>query len=316
MLYFNVTDTVAHTVAVTYESRNGGTPAKLQSGRLEIPSSVKYKDVSYRVTAIGKNAFSGAKRLTDVVLPPALEKIGAAAFEGCPALKGIVFPGRQIEIGEGAFKDCPAIEAISFGSDWSSIDLAAFSGADSLRVVRIPARVRQLTHMGQLPALERVEVDPNNPTFASKDGLLYSKDGKTLLTCPRGRQGSVTIADGVETVLEGAFAGCRALSEVSLPATVRALSYQEFSSCQNLKSLTLAAPMPPTTALADKVAVFALRVPSPEFELCVPAEARQLYLAALRSSEGNYTNASGGQAGACKEEELLGRNQIKTIRKK
>lgn len=247
MLYFNVTDTVAHTVAVTYESHNGGTPAKRQSGRLEIPSSVKYKDVSYRVTTIGKNAFSGA---------------------------------------------------------------------DSLRVVRIPARFRQLTHMGQLPALERVEVDPNNPTFASMDGLLYSRDGKTLLTCPRGRQGSVTVADGVETVLADAFAGCRALTEVILPATVRTLSYQEFSSCRNLQSLILATPMPPTTALADKVAVFALRVPSSEFELCVPAEARQLYLAALCSNEGNYTNISGGQASTCKEKDLLGRNQIKTIKKK
>lgn len=316
MLYLSVTDTTAKTVAVTFENRMGRNTARLQSGRVEIPSSVRYKEVSYRVTAIGDKAFSGAQRLTDIILPPTLERIGAGAFEDCPLLRSVVFPGRQVEIGEGAFARCPAIQAISFGSDWTSIDMSAFSGADSLRTVGIPARVRQLTHLGLLTALERVEVDPNNPTFSSQDGLLYTKDGKAFLTCPRGRQGSIVVADGTETVLEGAFAGCRELTEISLPATVRTLSYQEFSGCAALRSLTLASPIPPTTALAENVPVFALRVASAGLELFVPAEARTLYLAALKSQAGNYTNMTGGQASSCKEEELLGRNQIKAIRKK
>ena len=56
-------------------------------------------------------------------------------------------------------------------------------------------------------SVESVNVDKDNPKYMSEDGILFSKDKKTILYYPRQKNigGSYTIPETVEKIAEHAF---------------------------------------------------------------------------------------------------------------
>ena len=66
-----------------------------------------------------------------------------------------------------------------------------------------------------------------NPYYTVKDGIVYSKDGTTLINCPPGKEAvfSQSWLDGVTTIAPYAFRTCRSLtgSLVKSPRTLPAL---------------------------------------------------------------------------------------------
>lgn len=294
-LYFNITDVSKKHVEVTYKGSITLSDTSSYKGSLSIPSQVKHKDVTYRVTGISPKAFSGAGSLTDVVLPLGLQYIGDFAFEGCTSLTGIVFPGNAIRMGEGVFFKCTSISNVSLGGDWTEVNLKIFRWSDSLRTVQIPAKVTQLRNLKSLKSLRTIEVDANNSRFASADGMLYNKDMSTLLGVPRGRTGKVRIPEGVVAVRWGALIDCPEVTSVDLPSTLRSLSFREFSRMKQLQQLILRAESPLLTAAdATGKKLFLLNVDTDveKFKLIVPKTASKSYKAALVSIDGAYCELS------------------------
>ncbi len=96
------------------------------------------------------------------------------------------------------------------------------------------------------------EVDEENPYFCDLDGVLYSKDMKTLLFYPLGRgieemtdadgntvKGiSYEIPEGVETVRTKAFYKCSELRSIILPSTVKFIEEKAFFRC-SISEVTL-----------------------------------------------------------------------------
>ena len=64
------------------------------------------------VTVIGKKAFLGNKRLSDLVLPDPLREVGDWAFAHCDGLKKVYLKKNPIIFGKGAFKDCRKLSRI------------------------------------------------------------------------------------------------------------------------------------------------------------------------------------------------------------
>jgi len=58
------------------------------------------------------------------------------------------------------------------------------------------------------PQLESIEVAENNPYYSSKNGILYTKNGETLLYCPPRYDGLVRIDKNVKSIGYHAFEGC------------------------------------------------------------------------------------------------------------
>lgn len=124
----------------------------------------------------------------------------------------------------------------------AEIDSFAFE-TETLREVTISASVTKL-HLDpfmKCPALEKIHVAQDNPEMTSVDGVLFSKDGKTLLSYPRGRQGSYDVPEGVETIAPFAFAKATALTGVTFPASVHTVGMSAFQSCTGLDSVVLPA---------------------------------------------------------------------------
>lgn len=75
--------------------------------------------------------------------------------------------------------------------------------------------------------LKNFEIAETNPSFCTNNGILYSKDGKTLILYPKGRTGDFTVPDGVSEIQARAFArsSVKALTFSSSLKSVRSLAF-------------------------------------------------------------------------------------------
>ena len=72
-----------------------------------IPSQIKIGNVTYKVTAIGGNAFKKCKNLTSITIEKNVSKIGSKAFYNCKKLKNIKIKSKKLtlkKVGKSAFK--------------------------------------------------------------------------------------------------------------------------------------------------------------------------------------------------------------------
>ena len=114
-----------------------------------------------------------------------LKTIGEEAFRGCAGLPAITLPGSVESLGANAFGWCGALRSVTL-TDCEGIPYA-FSGCRSLLEFIIP---------------------PESTRYSSVDGVLLTRDGKTLILYPPGRKcRRYDIPGSVEEVAANAFVG-------------------------------------------------------------------------------------------------------------
>jgi len=290
-LYFNITDRARLTAEVTY----GGSiteDSQKAVGNVEIPGKVQHEKKVYTIISIGKKAFCNSSEITSISFPSSIVSIEDFAFEGCTGLKNVVFSGNQIKFGQGTFFKCSSIENITFGSDWTQIDLAMFRWSDKIQEISIPAKVTKLYNIKKLKGLKWVTVDANNKQYQSINGIIYSKDGTALLSCPRSYNGAVKVADGTKAVKIGALVDCRYITEIDFPKSLNVISFRELSRMEKLQSLTMRAEIPITTAKKGSKEVLLFQLANLNVKIFVPKSALKAYKAVLANSEGEYMEKS------------------------
>ena len=197
-------------------------------GNLTIPSSV-FLGRYYSVVSIDKDAFSGCKGLTNVTIPNSVTSIGIGAFSNCFGLTNIVIPQNVNNIGIGAFKNCTDLMVVSISGE------STVFGSD----VYDPNSVFE----GCI-GLKDIEVAKVNAMYQSVDGVLYSKDGTSLIYCPIAKKGIVIIPDEVTTIGIDAFSGCDSITSAYIPENVDdiecSVTGTAFSSCCNLEKIEVA----------------------------------------------------------------------------
>lgn len=105
--------------------------------------------------------------------------------------------------------------------------------------------------------LKEFEVDDDNPYFCDKDGVLFTKDMKTLLFYPLSKNAEeitekdtegkkvkktvikYSIPDGVETIRTKAFYKCGSLTEITLPQSLKRIEEKAFFRCGSLQNVKL-----------------------------------------------------------------------------
>ena len=111
---------------------------------------------------------------------------------------------------------------------------SAFGSAGDLGItqVNLPASLENIpTNLfGQLTELQSITVAPGNPVVAAWDGLLYTASGKTLVACPQGITGTVTVRPGTQEIGANAFTSGYDLqaAEVILPEGVTTIRSGNF----------------------------------------------------------------------------------------
>lgn len=145
------------------------------------------------------------------------------------------------KIGDGCFSGCEQLEAIKLPDTITTIDANFISGCDFLESVTIPksvTNVNNLAFQGGSSALMNIYCDPDNQVYTSQGGMLYSKDMKTLVATPKGRE-TYTIPSSVEKLEWYSFLDCRLMEEIVIPDTVKEMSYSVFSNCKSLIRVSL-----------------------------------------------------------------------------
>lgn len=167
---------------------------------------------------ICKEAFSDCEKLKDVLLPSSLNFIGESAFRGCVELNNVVLPNSLVYIGNGAF-DC---EGYGLGAEKRKRALK----------VTIPPSVEIIDGN---PFCYKSIIDCNNERFKVIDNVLFSADGKVLISYCSPKDEYV-IPDGVERIGIGAFRET-SIRNISFPETLRIIDKQAFDSASKLEKV-------------------------------------------------------------------------------
>ena len=179
---------------------------------------IKSVTIEQGVTSIGKGAFLYCSSLTSVSIPSSVTSIGNYAFQNCSSLISVTIPSGVTSIGDYAFENCSSLISVTIPNSVTSIGHLAFRGCSSLT---------------------DINVDPNNKYWCSVDGVLFSKDMKTLVAYPRGRAGAYKCPDGVTFIGDDAFVGCSSLTSVTIPNSVTSIGKYAFWYCSSLTSVTI-----------------------------------------------------------------------------
>ena len=238
------------------------------SGDVVIPELVEYGGKSYKVTAIGNEAFFRCSGMTSISIPSSVKFISSdETFYGCYSLTSVIIsdlsswcnvgfgkasanpltyarhlflnnkkvtkliiPDDVTNISSYAFSGCSDLTSVTIPNSVSSIGEGAFKGCNGLTSITIPNSV---TSVGSY-AFDGTPWLDNQP-----DGLVYV--GKVAYKC-KGEMTAytrITIKDGTFGIADNAFYGCSGLTSVAIPNSVTSIGSEAFSGCSGLTSITI-----------------------------------------------------------------------------
>ena len=218
-------------------------------GELEIPSTIE----EHPVCRIGGEAFFYCSGLTSVKIPNGVTDIGRGAFSYCSGLMSFAVasdnPAYMSLNGLLLSKDgrtlvCGVNGHVVIPLGVSSVENDAFWGCASLLSLTIPESLTSIDLYRDCSGLTAFHVSDANPNYMSRNGLLLSKDGKTLIM---GVNGHVSIPDGVTNIGSSAFYHCGGSTSVTIPNSVTNIEPRAFYRCLGLSSVTI----PPGVSIGE-----------------------------------------------------------------
>lgn len=169
--------------------------------------------------SIGNFAFWDCKKLQNFTLPDSLYALCQECFSGCSSITTVKVPDKLTFFDAGVFSRCTSLKTAYIGG--SSVDgytnsYGLFTGCTSLT---------------------KITVSSKNIAFSSVDGVLYSKDKKTLIDYPIGRKDkTVKLPEGVTDIAIDAmrYAKCE---YIVLPTTIKSIGEAAVEDMPNLISI-------------------------------------------------------------------------------
>lgn len=204
-----------------------------------VPATITHNAVTYAVKKIDLGAFSGRK-IESVVIGNGIESIESVAFSGCSKLSSITIPNSVTSIGENAFRGCTSLNTVELPEGVTKLFPNVFSGCSNLTKVKIPATVTSIGAgvFAGCVNLSNIAVVSENAVFLSENGVLYSKDKKTLYAYPTAA-GNYVIPSNVTTIYGSAFRGCSQLTKVKIPSSVTGMGSYAFADCAKLETVEI-----------------------------------------------------------------------------
>ena len=190
------------------------------------------------VTFIGESAFESCYYLKSVQISKNIKEIPATAFMQCFSLKEINIPKNVRRIGKAAFRDCLWLWKVNYAPDskLKEIGTLAFDLCD-IEKMMIPAGVEHI-HSEAINSSYEIIADKNNKKFLSENGVLFSKDKKTLVCYPnKKRESAYQIPKGVKIIGESAFSKNEYLEKLIMPDTVTTVKKYACQAADCLKTV-------------------------------------------------------------------------------
>lgn len=185
--------------------------------------------------------FSHCLSLTSISLPKDLFHIDDGTFFRCSNLKEILM-NNVSSIGWNAFYECSSLtDSTIISNNIFKIEPGAFNHCTGFTKIIIPDNVKFIYDKNvfqHCSNLKEFIVTPQNNNYTTIDGILLSKDLKTLIAYPL-KKSKYYIPENIVTIGVGSFIGCENLTSITIPNTVKTIKESAFSGCSNLTSLRI-----------------------------------------------------------------------------
>ena len=185
------------------------------------------------------------KNVTEVFMKEGVSSIGRYAFRDCDTITCIHIPRSVANISEWAFNDSDRLTAINVDPDnnyYCSVDGVLYNKDKTVLeaypcgkwgTYNLPYTVTEVRNwaFAGCMKLRYIGVENGSESFLGNDGVLFTKDGKTLVCYPAARSehsGEYQVPEDVEIIGAHAFYACDEISSIILPETVREAEYHAF----------------------------------------------------------------------------------------
>ena len=229
------------------------------SGDIVIPATITYGGKDYKVIAIDDDAFAYNYDITDLEIGNGITSIGKNAFFNCTGLTKLSFPASVTEIGDYAFNSCTNVTSITFPTGLK-VAGPIFQSCLSLTKVTFSWKC-VVTELNRTFQDCRVLPSISIPSSVVKIGESAFEDCKTLAKVSFSGNKLKTIGDwafrgakftnleipeGVEEIgdmalgaMNGDWNTNKTMTSVTLPSSLKKISYNTFNNCGALTELTI-----------------------------------------------------------------------------
>jgi len=262
MLEYGVTTISANAFSGCPNLRDVSIPASVTSigANFINGSAVTRIVVPHGITTIAANVFNNCASLETVILPESVTTISSNAFLGCTSLKYMQLPSNLRSMSGSSGLSVSVIETLVLHADMSTFTNASVNSAaiKYLAFGKLPtavtilggANLEQVTILNGATLvniqnfsknwtnLKVYSVSSDSPLFSVVDGVLFSKDGKTLISFPAGKDvETYVVPEGVTHVSKSAFINNKHLKTVVMPSTLAEVGDEAFFGSQSLGSI-------------------------------------------------------------------------------
>lgn len=222
-------------------------------------------DLSDNLKEIAEGAFSGCKQIQSIVIPDSVTKIDYIAFLNCNNLESITMSDNIEYVGERAFESTAYMKN---DSNWENNALyidnilvkvnSAAEGSFNIKngtkiivtgafeetrftEVNIPSSVSYIgADFYSSYNLSKINVDANNTTYYSENGILFDYEKTKLIASPIALEFSdYQIPDTVKTIESKAFYKSKHLCSIIIGSNVVKIGTEAFSECASLSYVSI-----------------------------------------------------------------------------
>lgn len=194
------------------------------------------------ISIIAENAFKDKTFITSITFSENVSEIQQNAFERCNKLSNVTFPNSLKIIRKRAFYRCYELAYISFNDEVEIIEEESFAFCTKVKIIQLGSHVKSIASSAFNGCAQLIHflVDKKNDYYRDIEGILYTKDSKSLVRCGQNYESDVVdIPDTVENILPWAFAQCLSIVDISLPKKLKTVGKYAFRDCSRIQSLTL-----------------------------------------------------------------------------
>ncbi|MBR0037748.1 MAG: leucine-rich repeat domain-containing protein [Bacteroidales bacterium] len=262
-IFYKVISMSERTVEVTFKELefdpNNVVPS--YAGVVTVPATVDYQGVSFRVTAIGENAFKSCAGLSKVILPVGLRVIGGYAFSDCTGLTDVDIPNTVTTISDCAFERCHAFTHVVIPASVTEIGGMAFSceGVQTLTIEDSPEWINAGGYWGRafaFPNILQAYIGRNCGGWQAPSSLIdnWYQNGKLqrvefgpyvteipycILYGDAYNLTELVLSPNIKKIAWGGLSGCYALKRLVLPDAVEEIEDYALSGGWGDKPLAL-----------------------------------------------------------------------------
>ena len=267
-------DTSAESEIVIPETYNDLPVIKIKDYAFDYYENIVSVTIPDSVTNIGSYAFYSCTSLKSIKIPDSVTSLGTSSFSGCANLTSIEIGSGVTSIGSMVFYNCKNLEKVY----WNAKNVADFNSSSNVfynagvsglgidfvfgdTVEKIPVNIFYTYSSSYFPKintinigsnltnldndvfyncvdLKAINVDDNNISFSSDNGVLFNKDKTKILCFPLDKTDKeYSIPKTITTIGESSFYNCTNLISVEIPDSVTNIEDGAFTGCTRLEKV-------------------------------------------------------------------------------